>query len=174
MSNGITILAFAIGAAVGSVVTWSVLKNRFEQRAQEEIESVKAAFSKAYGDDEHEEHDISEEAEALMSDLGYRSTNEEKEDEKDMTDGISVVSPDEFADDPDYECVTLFYYHRDKVLAYENDTPIDDPEELVGPDALGSFGEYEDDSVFVKNDNTKTYYEILLSDKDFDDVVKGV
>lgn len=173
MSNGITFLAFAIGAAVGSVVTWGVLKNRYEQRTREEIESVKDSFAKAYGDDKYEEeHDISEEAEALMSDLGYRPS--EKEDEKDMNDNISVISPDEFADDPNYECVTLFYYHRDRVLAYENDEPVENPEELVGPDALGSFGEYEDDSVFVKNDNTKTYYEILLSDKDFDDIVKGV
>ena len=37
-------LAFIIGAATGSVVTWYLLKDKYEALAQEEIDSVKEVF----------------------------------------------------------------------------------------------------------------------------------
>lgn len=41
----INVLMFAAGAAIGSAVTWKVVKTKYEQLVQEEIESVKAVFS---------------------------------------------------------------------------------------------------------------------------------
>ena len=41
----INIATFAIGAAVGSVATWKLLKTKYENIAQEEIDSVKEAFA---------------------------------------------------------------------------------------------------------------------------------
>lgn len=40
----------------------------------------------------------------------------------------------------------------------------------IGDDALGHFGEYEDDSVFVRNDEEQTDYEILLDGRNYHDV----
>ena len=37
-------LAFIIGAATGSVVTWYLLKDKYAALAQEEIDSVKEVF----------------------------------------------------------------------------------------------------------------------------------
>ena len=48
---------------------------------------------------------------------------------------------------------------------------VDDIEETVGIDSLTHFGEYEDDSVFVRNDERKCDYEILLDDRDYEDCV---
>ena len=59
-----------------------------------------------------------------------------------------------------YETESLTYY-SDGVLTDEYDNPIEDIERLVGSDALTHFGEYEDDSVFVRNDDLKTDFEIL-------------
>ena len=39
----INVLVFAAGAAIGSAVTWKVVKTKYERFAQEEIESVKEA-----------------------------------------------------------------------------------------------------------------------------------
>lgn len=39
------VLIFAAGAAIGSVATWKICKDRYEARIQEEIESVKEKFS---------------------------------------------------------------------------------------------------------------------------------
>ena len=43
------------------------------------------------------------------------------------------------------------------------DIPINDVEGIVGIDSLTRFGEYEADSVFVRNERLKGDYEILLS-----------
>ena len=53
-------------------------------------------------------------------------------------------------------------------LTDDGDFPIDDPEEVVGPDALDSFGEWEDDTVYVRNDTLKCYYEICRDNSEYD------
>ena len=45
-------------------------------------------------------------------------------------------------------------------------------DEIVGKESLNHFGEYEDDSVFVRNDRLKRDYEILLDQRNYSDVVK--
>ena len=37
---------FATGAAIGSLVTWKLLKTKYQQIANDEIESVKSVFSR--------------------------------------------------------------------------------------------------------------------------------
>lgn len=40
----LNVLIFTVGAAIGSAVTWKVVKTKYEQIAQEEIDSVKKEF----------------------------------------------------------------------------------------------------------------------------------
>ena len=44
-SKGMAFLAFIAGAGIGSVCTWQLLKRKYELIAQEEIDSVKAAYA---------------------------------------------------------------------------------------------------------------------------------
>ena len=47
MKNNVKIIfTFALGVAVGSVTTWKLIKTKYEQIAQEEIDSVKEVYSK--------------------------------------------------------------------------------------------------------------------------------
>lgn len=41
----LNVLMFAVGAAIGSAVTWKVVKTKYEQIAQEEIDSVKEEYA---------------------------------------------------------------------------------------------------------------------------------
>lgn len=70
-----------------------------------------------------------------------------------------VISPDEFDELEGFTPVSLAYF-ADGVLADERGVVIEDPEELIG-DGLQHFGEYEEDSVFVRNELLKCDYEIL-------------
>ena len=74
-----------------------------------------------------------------------------------------VIPPEDFGDDPDYKTVSLTYY-ADKVLTDEDNHVINPGriDDLIGEDSLTHFGEYEEDSVFVRNEKRKTDYEILL------------
>lgn len=82
-----------------------------------------------------------------------------------------VISPEEFGEFEEYEKISLTYY-ADQVLTDENNEEVDDVEEIVGEESLTHFGEYEDDSVFVRNDRLKCDYEILLDQRNYSDVTK--
>lgn len=81
-----------------------------------------------------------------------------------------VIAPEEFGEMEDFKTKSLIYY-EDKVVATDNDEIVDDIENLIG-DALDHFGEYEDDAVHVRNEATKTDYEILKSEKSFSEIIK--
>lgn len=188
MSKTMNFTMFILGAAVGYIVTWKYFEKKYEQIAQDEIDSVKEVFSKReidISDDEDsktkaerakEKPSVVEYA-ARLREQGYTTNysngeNNEKEESKPMVDDSPyVISPEEFGDQEDYDEISLTYY-TDKRLADENDELVEDVDNVVGLDSLNRFGEYEDDSVFVRNDWLKCDYEILLDQRKFSDVVK--
>jgi hypothetical protein len=96
---------------------------------------------------------------------------EEVKEEPMSVDKPYVIAPEEFGDLDDYETISLTYY-ADQILADDNDVIVDDIEDVVGFDSLNSFGEYEDDSVFVRNDRLKCDYEILLDQRKYSSVIR--
>lgn len=90
-------------------------------------------------------------------------------DEEYVNDKPYVISPEDFGEYEDYETISLTYY-KDKVLTDELNEIVEDIEETVGEESLNHFGEYEDDSVFVRNDSKRCDYEILLVDQFYSDV----
>ena len=166
---------FTLGAAVGSVVTWKLVKDKYARIAQEEIDSVKEVFSKRNKSEEPVEEKDEEpvptseevaEYKSIINNCGY-SVVERVET---MHDKPYVIEPEIFGEDPDYETISLTYY-ADGVLTDENNCIIDpgEIESLIGEESLDHFGEYEDDSVFVRNEDRKTDYEILAVPGNYDD-----
>ncbi len=80
-----------------------------------------------------------------------------------------VIPPEEYGEFGNAQ-KSLTYY-SDFVLVDEDDDIIVDPEHLVG-DALEHFGDYEDDSVHVRNEELETDFEILRSEKSFSEIHK--
>ena len=70
-----------------------------------------------------------------------------------------------------YEMISLTHY-SDGVLADDDDEKMADDEvdEVVGADYAEHFGEYEDDSVFIRNDKLKCDYEILLDQRKYSEL----
>ncbi len=159
--------AFILGAAVGSAVTWKCVKNKYERIAQEEIDSVKRVFSKRNNSDDKKSRNNKDDILEYENEL---QKNRYKCEEGKTVNKPVVISPDEFGENEDYDTFSLTYY-ADKVLTDDGDSIMDDIENTVGGEALESFGEYEDDSVFVKNDNLKCYYEILLDTRKYSDIM---
>lgn len=180
-------MIFAAGAAIGSVVTWKMVKTKYEQIAQEEIESVREAFGRGNDDTEepaeNEEENIvtagpsvAEEIRGIVEKLGYTAesnekeepneeSKEEEEDEEDMDSKPYVISPDEFGD-CEYITVSLSYY-LDGIVTNEQGKIVANTDELIGEDFADHFGEYEDDSVFVRNDRLGMDFEILKDYRDY-------
>ena len=78
-----------------------------------------------------------------------------------------VISPEEYGERDDYDLYSYTYY-ADKVLADEYNEPIEDVDSIIGLESLKHFGEYGDDSVYVRNDELKADYEILLDDEKYE------
>lgn len=186
----INVLMFAAGAAIGSAVTWKVVKTKYEHLIQEEIESVKSAFNDMLAirqaqDGESDEEDAEDQPERTeqinWSDYEDLTEDDEEADEglndyerllkkytdikekggvEDMTKEPYVISPYDFGELDGYHTIELTYY-ADGTLEDEDYEIVTDVEELIGPKALTTFGEYEDDSVFVRNERLRTDFQIL-------------
>ena len=189
MSKKINFTMFVVGAAVGSIVTWRYVEKKYEQIAQDEIDSVKEVFSKREAEftentearikanNAKEKLSVIEYA-ARLREQGYTNYSnlaDEKPEEVKKTpmtvDKPYVIAPEEFGDLDDYETISLTYY-ADQILADDNDVIVDEVEDVVGFDSLNSFGEYEYDSVFVRNDRLKCDYEILLDQRKYSSVIR--
>lgn len=192
MNKGFIFLAFVLGAAGGSFATYKLLKKKYEEIAQEEIDSVKEMYRSSQGEyttnpEIEEQKEVAKksmdkpdimEYSKKITDCNYseyskteRNKPEEGPEEKDTSDPY-VISPDEFGEDDTYDRINLTYY-ADGVLADENDEEVENVDGTVGLDSLETFGTYEDDSVHVKNDRLRAYYEILRDERDYEDVMAG-
>lgn len=201
-SKIINVFMFAVGAAVGSAVTWKVLKTKYDRIVQEEIDSIKEGFNEVYGnrelqnnnpiveenkteeepmelglhqidwseyEDLDEENDYTPTKEDLLE---YESLAHNYHDEKGGANEVKkepyVISPYDFGEIDGYHQIELTYY-LDGILEDDEYHIVTDADELIGPKALTTFGEYEDDSVFVRNDYLKTDFQILKDYRTYDE-----
>ena len=199
MSKTLGFVAFALGAAIGSVATWYVVKTKYERIAQEEIDSVKEVFSnretsfapiaetKNVDGNDISKKDVKNDKDDIMAysrklnDEGYTDYSnvelsfpdiETKEKTEEIHDDeIYIIPPEEFGEVHGYDTVSLTLY-SDDVLTDEFDEKVEDIEGTVRSESLTHFGEYEDDSVFVRNDRLKCDFEILLDVRKYSDVRK--
>ena len=167
------VIIFTAGAAIGSAVTWKLVKTKYEQIAREEIESVRDLYFSERCEKNYEENeDNNEEDEedqktyaSIIKDAGYSDHQPEKKEEEE-TDNMEpyVISPEEF-DEVGYETVSLYYYEDGVVTNAITSEVINNPEDYIGEDFVNHFGEYEDDAVYVRNDDIETDFEILRDER---------
>ena len=193
------LLFFVAGAAIGSIATWKLIEKKYKDLADEEIESVIETFKnrkpRITKDNVKETvekvinkwKEPKETVEDIVAAEGYSIENEEEIDEDDESNYIVnvdndndndievitpyVITPEQFGEYNEYGTKTLIYY-SDNVLTDEIDNPITSEEmvTMIGPDALDHFGEYEDDSVYIRDEMNEMDYEILKSEKKFSEI----
>lgn len=177
------VLWFTAGAAVGVAVTYNFFKTKYERIAQEEIDSVKRAFSTPQqsepvaddtenaGTDEPTVEDMTA-YNSIISTQGYSVPDGPVEPIRKEVNGVSeprVISPADFDTEDDYETISLNYF-EDGVLADDMGNVVENIDATVGRDSLTRFGEYEDDSVHVRNDAMRCDFEILRDLRKYSDV----
>ena len=180
------VLLFAAGAAVGSLVTWRYFKSKYEV-VEDKIEEK---TEEPEGKTEEEDPEVLEskmsykkpplkEYVKMVEDNGYVPKTHMEEVEEEIANGEwddkdvyepYIIRPEEYGELHAYETLSLNYY-ADGVLTDELDNPIEDVESLVPADFADHFGEYDDNAVFVRNDNLECDYEILRDLRKFTDVV---
>lgn len=178
------VASFVLGAAAGSFVTWKTLKDKYAQIAQDEIDSVKEVYSRREKSvpenvvEKNSEDDFSEkeknEYKNTIKHLDYTSYSKpDKNPEiyKESEDTPYVIKPEEFGEFDEYEQISLTFW-ADQIITDDEDDILEEVNRVIGFESLNHFGEYEDDSVYVRNDRLKCDYEILLDQRKYEDVIK--
>lgn len=173
MNKGIIgVTFFTAGAAAGFLAANKLTKDKYEQLVQDEINSVKAAFRKEHPLPEEKPKKPTEKERTAYSQytakLGYI------EEKKPAPIQVPcVISPDDFGTQDDYDEISLTYY-ADGTVTDDSDHAMSDDEieETIGKESLNHFGDYEPDSVFVRNDRLKADYEILADPRSYADVLR--
>lgn len=178
-----SVIIFCGGVFIGGFLTWDFFKTKYEKIADEEIASVKETFEhreprpdKNYkveealkGNDAYinVSPGVAERIIQIIDSNGYRnySNTAIETDKKGGTADMElkqpyVITPEQYEDNVDYTKVSLTWYN-DKVLEDDWGNVLD-PDDVIGSEALKTFGQYEKDSVFVRDDDEQIDYEILL------------
>lgn len=181
-------IIFCGGVFIGGFLTWDFFKTKYEKIADEEIASVKETFEhreprpdKNYkveealkGNDTYinVSPGVAERVIQIIDSNGYRnySNTAIETDKKGGTADMElkqpyVITPEQYEDNVDYTKVSLTWYN-DEVLEDDWGNVLD-PDDVIGSDALKTFGQYEKDSVFVRDDDEQIDYEVLLDTRSY-------
>ena len=177
------ILGTIIGAGIGVAGTYSYFKDKYEKLAEKDFNS-RRVFDEDKKDESEEpvaektadsrtvdKPSVAEYAARLQKEgyVNYSDMQDKKQKQEIGVDKPYVIQPSDFGEFDDYEKISLTYT-ADGVLLDDMNEIVDDIEETVGEDSLEHFGEYEDDSVYVRNDAKKCDYEILLDQRNYQEI----
>lgn len=174
-----SVIIFCGGVFIGGFLTWDFFKTKYKKIADEEIASVKETF-------EHREsrpdksYEVEEELKGndayvnIIDSNSYRNYSNTTI-EADKKGGAAdmelnqpyVISPEQYEDNVDYTKVSLTWY-SDEVLEDDWGNVLD-PDDVIGRDALTTFGQYEDDSVFIRDDDEQVDYEVLRDTRSYEE-----
>ncbi len=182
---------FAAGALAGAAVAARVVRDKYQQEAEEEIAEMRDYYrelrknaktpdeDKMLEEDENskeekEENDKNEYDEIVKNYTNYTQyndteTKENKKEEKEERTNYEpfIIDVEEFGEDPTYDTATLTYY-KDKVLTNDLDDVID--YSVAGEENLKIFDEHPDcKAIYVRDDIYMVDYEILRDPYQYDE-----
>lgn len=172
-----SVIIFCGGVFIGGFLTWDFFKTKYEKIADEEIASVKETF-KHREPRPNKNYKVEEALKGndayinIIDSNSYRnySNTAIETDKKGGTADMElkqpyVITPEQYEDNVDYTKVSLTWY-SDEVLEDDWGNVLD-PDDVIGSDALKTFGQYEKDSIFVRDDDEQIDYEVLLDTRSY-------
>lgn len=184
---------FAAGALAGAAVAARVVREKYQQEAEEEIAEMRDYYrelrkntktpdeDKMLEEDENNKEDKEEKEDSkneyneIVKDYtNYTQyndieTKENKKEEKEERTNYEpfIIDAEEFGEDPSYDTTTLTYY-KDKVLTNDLDDVID--YSVAGEENLKIFDEYPDcKAIYVRDDIYMVDYEIIRDPYQYDE-----
>jgi hypothetical protein len=178
---------FAAGALAGAAVAARVVRDKYQQEAEEEIAEMRDYYrelrknAKTPNEDTiveekevKEENDKNEYDEIVKNYTNYTQyndteTRENKKEEKEERTNYEpfIIDVEEFGEDPTYDTATLTYY-KDKVLTDDLDDVID--YSVAGEENLKIFDEHPDcKAIYVRDDIYMVDYEIIRDPYQYDE-----
>lgn len=101
-------------------------------------------------------------------------TDDEDVIEAEAKPDIWVITEDQYEAETDFEHRELYFYAEDLVVCDEDEKRIDDPEELIGKEALDFLSSGESDVVYIRNAWTECVYRVEAIENAYGRVVLGL
>lgn len=187
------LIMFAVGAAVGSIATYKLVKTKAEEianaKSDAEIEEMREYYEnlvKQLNESEEESDDSNETVSAetvkvsnkpdlfeytnKLEESGYTNYATAKKDDnvKEDLPLPYIIDPEDYGDMEGYDFEELTLW-ADGVLTDNLDEPVD-INSTIGEDALNHFGDYEEDAIHVRNDLRQIDYEVLRVLDNYSDI----
>lgn len=173
------LLIFSAGCLTGATIAYSILKTRFEAKAAEKKEENNSPvivrlpkeqfeyFSEKAGltNDEPKEQpvtlaDAAKSVTNSFADLSsiFKVLDKLDKNEEELT--IYPITADEYGEQG-YDEEQLYFYAADETLVDKDDCIVDPDETNVGDDAIDIFLYTDTENTYIRNNETKTDYEII-------------
>jgi len=170
--------SFIVGAGSGIAASYIFFKKKHEKELAEQVAAIKVACNQNLVEEKKHKNsikrdDIREYKKTASMYANVKSSEHDSKSSKTIEkkhNDFYVIDPCEYGEEPGYGVVSLTYC-ADGYLVDDSGDTIEDYTELVGSDFAEHFGEYEDDSVYIRNDAKKCDYEILKSLKSYKDLL---
>ena len=178
------ILYFSLGAASGALIAWYLTKRKYEAIIDEEIAEVKEAYK--------EDTEVCDNTQgkktyrAMVRNLDYISDegkikpvpmNEDLLDENGVIDEVEreksripyVIGPDAYFNELSnvFDKETTTYYAGNDTLVTESEEVLMIPD-TIGRESLDHFGEYEEGTLFVRNERLGMDFEVVYSEGSYE------
>ena len=170
-----SLVSFFIGLIVGAAGGAYVAKTISDKKAEDAIEKVTLEARDYYKEKFDKKEEPKANPETVMENFSriygrafsvHNNQEQSPEDVQNVETYAYEIDPDEFGEDSEYTTYSLDYY-SDGNLVDETGNVVDDPVHLIGGDVLDSIS-MENPTVYVRNDITKTDYEIAYVDDVFE------
>lgn len=179
MNNTIKgIIIFAAGSAIGSAVTYFVLKNKIQKKADAQIAEFRSYYdskTRPYriadkmndAAEKMEEKHLSEMYNTVDPENGDNYTNytefavkAEKEHPEEEIPGPRIISEEEFCDPIPYYAKITLWYDKDSDRLVDQMSDQEEPIETIGRDIIDTMVKYDSPTTYVRNDSISIDYEI--------------
>ena len=173
------ILAFAAGLGLGALGASYILKNKYKDISNEEIEAIKERYKEKEealmaSNKSISKPDVSEMAkdikkyEDIIEESGYSKDNKEK---KTTDDNILIITEKKYDnEEPEFGKADINFYKGDSVLADIDDTILD-AIDYIGQIGLEEVVHTKDDVVYIRNVKDETDYAINIYEDSYTSIV---
>lgn len=169
----ISIVAGIAASALCGAASWFITNVYWKRRNQQEVEAVREGLKEFY-EERAAKKELSHQKTVARTEERAAKTEPVKipEPVQEQDESIYIIKPEEYGDNDGWDKLSYLYFpDSDKYVNATYDAPVDDEEianTLKGLNVATHFGEFEDDAVYVRNEDLKLDVAVYLSDKDFD------
>ncbi|MBO7449425.1 MAG: hypothetical protein J6U54_03570 [Clostridiales bacterium] len=156
-----SIFAFIAGAMLGAAGMWFYAKRYYEYNAVDD--GVEEDEESSEVPEQAVPHELKK-ADDTMTVAYHKAAEQYTAKEEEPKPGPYQITPDEFGES---KFNVTFLYYDDGVVTDEMGDIVEDVEEAIGTEFVNWFGEYEEDTAFVRNDKRHCDYEILREGRNY-------